>query len=195
MIAKYLTISGMIATVAWFLWNPVGWVFEWEPIVAFIMSLAGFVTTEYQDYKSKKGDARNSKDKELFERFCNLLPSNEVMEFIRYHDFLTEFKREKIQPLSDFSYEWDNAEHKFLNKKIEKCRENFLSAVHEFKEHIAEYTCPNNNGLQAVRVDSQKHDSVQEKRFRTEASIINKSANKLYDLHQQLISLGRSKLT
>ena len=52
--AKIISLLVMLTTVAWFFYNPVGWVFQWEPIVVFFSSLAGFVATEISEEKNQK---------------------------------------------------------------------------------------------------------------------------------------------
>ena len=43
-ITKHATLIGLFATEAWFLWNPNGWVFEWEPIVCFVVLLGTYIS-------------------------------------------------------------------------------------------------------------------------------------------------------
>lgn len=194
-IAKYLTILGMLFNVAWFLWNPEGWVFEWEPIVAFTLTLAGFITADVYDKPLHASASVNSNDVALFKKFQNALPVNGVMRFIKDHDFLGSFDKENISPMGKFAYEWDNPEHEFIHPVLEERRKSFLKAVNELNIAIATYTSPNNSGFQAVRVDSQKHDPEHEARFKDEAKIINEAATKAYVAYENLVREARQNLS
>ena len=56
-VLKYLTLAGMLATVAWFFWNPNGWSFDWEPIAAFLAALVMFIAIDISDYNSDAASA------------------------------------------------------------------------------------------------------------------------------------------
>jgi hypothetical protein len=72
--ARLVTLSAMLATVAWFFWNPVGWTFDWEPVVVFLFALSGYLTTEYAGFE--KGEAKiHPSDEFLFRSFLEVLPS------------------------------------------------------------------------------------------------------------------------
>jgi len=51
-ILKYATLTGMLLSEAWFLWNPKGWTFGWEPIVCFV-GLLGFYLSLDVKYREK----------------------------------------------------------------------------------------------------------------------------------------------
>lgn len=194
-IAKYLTMLGMLFNVAWFLWNPDGWIFEWEPIVVFTLTLAGFIAADVYD-KPLHGSANlNSNDAALFKKFQDALPVNGVMRFIKSHDFLGSFNKEDISPMGRFAYEWDNPEHEFIHPTLEELRKEFLTTVNAFNIAVATYTSPNNSGFQAVRVDSQKHDPEHDARFRDEAKIINEAATKTYAAYESLVREARKILS
>ena len=194
---KILTISGMLATVAWFFWNPVGWAFQWEPIVVFLFALAGFLGTEAISAKHTTGPQKAEaypNDIVLFREFTQLLPSHGPIEFLRRHDFLLEFDMKDVRAFLDFLRLWDNAEHEFQNPELEKLREEFLHATESLVESINKYTVPNRSGLQAVRVDELKHVEEHETRFREESAVINDAAEVVVRLHQDLIRAGRQVL-
>jgi|GEM_PF-2220052 len=115
-IAKYLSLASIMATVAWFFWNPVGWSFEWEPVVVFLASLGAFIGCDWKDHSG----AHNAKSEEvaahpsdvfLFKQLIELLPSTGVIHFLKAHDFLGSFKRDSIRPVEQFLYEWVHLPH------------------------------------------------------------------------------------
>ncbi len=192
--AKFLTVFGMLATVAWFFWNPKGWTFQWEPIVVFLLTLAGFVGAEItgRRYQSKADlSAPRDGDVLLLRELIQLLPSDGVIDFLRHHDFLNDFELDAIGPLREFLHRWDNAEHEFHNAELEQLRKELISATEGLSHSISKYTSSNKTGIQAVRVDRLKHIAEHEERFRREADIINSAADEVVQKHQELIRTGR----
>jgi len=61
-------LLSMIATVAWFLWNPSGWKFEWEPIVVFLGLLGTYVVI---DVKHTDKDKKESRIKDFINSYQN----------------------------------------------------------------------------------------------------------------------------
>lgn len=179
-LAKVLTVTGMLATVAWFFWNPEGWVFQWEPIVVFLLSLAGFFAAEKTGSSSKQErQVENShpNDVQLFERLLEVLPSKTFIEFLKQHDFLLDFQLEGVDPLRRFINEWDNAEHEFQDSELEELRKSLMDAGNDLSYKISKYTSQNNSGWQAVRPDRLKHVEEHEERFRKEAGIIDAASD------------------
>jgi hypothetical protein len=193
--AKYLTLIGMMFIVAWFFWNPEGWTFEWEPIVTFTLTLAGFIVADRHINKTEETCSVSDHDINLYEKLVASLPVNGVMRVINEHDFLDSFERCDISDLRRFTCEWDNSEHEFVDSSLEALRTSFLKAAGAFNLAVAKYTSPNNLGFQSVRVDSQLHDPVHEARFHKEATIINNAASKAYDAHQSLIRACKTRLS
>jgi hypothetical protein len=196
LLAKILTLTGMLATVAWFFWNPVGWVFQWEPIVVFLLILAGFVAAEKTGtsaQQEKQEEKAHTNDVRLFGEFLEILPSQTFIEFLKRHDFLLDFKFESVDPLRKFISEWDNAEHEFLDSELEGLRKSLMAAGEELSHKISKYTSPNDSGWQAVRSDKLKHKEEHEERFRNEAKLINSASDEFVRIHQELVRKGRQK--
>lgn len=190
--AKALTLAAMLATVAWFFWNPVGWVFQWEPIVVFLFSLAGFVAAEMADGNAaSKQETVPPNDVALFKEFLVTLPNESFIEFLKQHDFLGEFELESVDPLRKFLHEWENADHEFQNEELEAERLRLLEAANDLSHKISKYTSLNMAGWQAVRVDRLKGEEEHERRFEREAKLINESADNFVEIHQGLVRAGR----
>ena len=184
----------MLATVAWFFWNPDGWIFQWEPIVVFLLSLAGFISAEIKGSGSDIGTNGNNahpNDIQLFNDFILMLPSETFVEFLKEHDFLGDFELESLAPLRQFIYEWDNAAHEFQDAALEKIRKELMDAAKDVNHKISKYTSPNSSGWQAVRVDNLKHQDEHEARFRREAGFINEAVDVFVEKHQELVRKGR----
>ncbi len=191
--AKILTLTAMLATVAWFFWNPDGWVFQWEPIVVFLLALAGFVVAEKTEQKAQfeTKECAHPHDVLLFREFLKTLPSGTFIEFLKQHDFLLDFERDDIRPLRKFIYEWDNAEHEFQDPMIEDLRKDLMKVAEDFSHKISKYTTPNQAGFLTVRSDQMRHVEEHEERFRQEAAIIDSASDEFVRLHQELVRKGR----
>jgi hypothetical protein len=198
--ARYITIAGMLAIVAWFFWNPEGWVFEWEPVVVFILTLAGFVTAEAAEVYSVSESAELKKDQShpndvlLAKQFLQSLPSDGGISFLKKHDFLGSFKSDDISDIDRFSYEWNNPDHEFIDSELESLRKKLLDSVTKFGFCTAMYTSPNKRGFQAVRYDQSSYDADEEKRFSVEASEINNAADLVVEAYSSFVRTVRSKL-
>lgn len=187
----------MLSTVAWFFWNPEGWVLEWEPIVVFVLTFASFIAADTNDVsgnESSKIDQSHPNDILLAKQFLEILPANGIMRFLKEHDFLGAFKQDKIEAVNRFSYEWSSPEHEFNDAELESLRKTVLEATIEFNNCIAKYTSQNSRGLQAVKVDGHCYDRVQQQRFSEEATRINNAADLVVESHAFFVRAARAKL-
>jgi hypothetical protein len=200
---KHLSLMVLLATVSWFFWNPVGWTFDWEPIVVFLGSLVLYIQQESQS--SPKGEPAGEivnahpVDIKLFKKLQTLLPSEDVIRFLAGHDFFGSFHRQRIESLEEFRWSWNNAEHKFIDLELEKLREDLFLKTDQFYDAMAKYSSPNAAGLQAVKSDHPRITNNQDweywqDRYRTEGDTINEKADELVKAHQLLFEKAREKL-
>lgn len=197
-VAKYLSLASIMATVAWFFWNPVGWSFGWEPVVVFLASLGAFIGFDWKDHsgthKAEREEiAAHPSDVFLFKRFIELLPSTGVIHFLKTHDFLGSFNRDGIRPIVQFLYDWGNAEHEFQDKEIEALKAELYGAARQFDTLIGKYTSPNKHGFQAVRPDHYEGGDHRELEFQREAEEIGDAADLVVAKHQEFVRAGRQK--
>jgi len=197
-VAKYLSLASIMATVAWFFWNPVGWSFEWEPIAVFLASMAAFIAFDWEDHsgvhKTEREEATiHPSDVFLFKQLVELLPSSGVINFLKTHDFLGSFQRDAIQPIEEFLYEWGNAEHEFQDERIEELKVELYGAARKFNTLIGKYTSPNKYGFQAVRPDHYEGGHQRELEFQQEAEEIGDAADVVVAKHQEFVRAGRQK--
>lgn len=200
---KYLSLAGLLATVSWFFWNPNDWKFDWEPIVVFIGLLALYIKQERNSSNKSlivnEVKTSHPADIDLYKKLMVLLPSNGVIQFLANHDFLSSFGREDINPLDEFRFSWNNAEHKFIDSEIEKLRNDLHMKTELFQRAIGEYTSPNDSGRQAVKLDrppitDEKDWKYWSDKNRNEGNIINKKADELISAHQLFVKKAREKL-
>jgi hypothetical protein len=196
-VAKYLSLASIMATVAWFFWNPAGWSFEWEPVVVFLASLGAFVGFDWKDHsgarKTEEQAGAHPSDIFLFKQLIELLPSSGVIHFLKTHDFLGSFKRDEINPIEEFLYEWGNAEHEFQDKDVEELKGELYVAARKFNTLVGKYTSPNKYGFQAVRPDHYEGGHQRELEFQREAEEIGDAADEVVAKHQEFVRAGRQK--
>jgi len=194
-VLKTLAFLGVLGAEAWFLWNPDGWNFEWEPLLAFGGALAALLGFEgYEASRSRTPpQAINSNDVRLFRKLLASLPSFPVIEFFKNHDFGGSFSREQIDPLYSFLQEWDNPEHEFVDAELEQKRKDFFAAAQLLGRTVAKNSAPNRTGLLSVLPDEfrarERPDWVQR-----DAKEINDAANRFVELHAALVREGRKRL-
>lgn len=201
-VGKYLALASMLATVAWFFWNPAGWTFNWEPVAVFFGTLIVYIGFDVREHRGvalvseqlSPPPRPHPVDIELFARLRELLPSTGVIAFLREHDFLGAFDRDDIRPLNEFIREWDNAEHRYIDPELEVLRHALYQSVHRLCNLIAKYTSPTRMGRQSVRSDHHEYDPDREQRYHREAQEINECADQVVRSHQELFTRAREKL-
>jgi len=185
----------MLGCLAWFLWNPDGWKFEWEPIVAFIGLFGSYIVVDLKSHSSTQKNYGHVNDIALFKKLLKDLPSNGPIAFIRDNDFGGSFNLKSVMPIKEFSYYWDNAEHEFIDEELEILRKNLIGKASEFSLAIGKNTSPNSKGFQSVYPDTHL-DSPKEfqTRIRNEIKEIHDAADELIKAHQAIVRVGKNKL-
>jgi len=153
------------------------------------------ILTNYFVHKEtiKKLENHSSKDKDLYDRLLIELPSKGSIDFLRNHDFHNPFHINKFDHLFNFIYEWDNAEHEFINKDIEKTKKTLLDEINQFLDYSGTKTYPLKVDFQTVmtNIDSEIELSEETKK---NISKLNEYGSSIYNLHQKLIRKGRENL-
>lgn len=197
--AKYLSLTSIMVTVAWFFWNPDGWSFEWEPLVVFFTSLGAFIAFDRKETIEASKSIKvipsvHPADVVLLKRFLRLLPSKGTIEFLKNHDFLGSFYREDIKPIQEFLGEWGTVEHEFHDKDIEAIKQKLYEAADNFNKLIGKYTSPNKKGFQSIRPDYYDGIEQREPEFKREAGEIGDAADLVVEMHKAFIRAAKSKL-
>lgn len=174
----------MLLTVAWICTSP-----SWEPVVVLVGLFIGFVIND-----SKTSKSSENPDKLLFEKFIETLPSNGDIEFVRQFDGWISFDSEQIKQIRNFLWYWDNAEHEFADKEIEKKRKILYSAVEIFLNNVGLYTAPNHAGRQTVIPRDVDPDWDVPDHVKEEAKKLGESAQAVYQAHQDMVRTARKRL-
>lgn len=133
------TFSLLIAVTgaeAWFLQGYFAGKPEWEPALAFVSAFG--VLLGRDPVRSAINRPRSEHDRALFDQFLQSFPSNGASaRFLRDHDLGAPFRSSDLTQLDDFAETWNNAEHKFHSKELEKLRVALLKATEEFRSKLA----------------------------------------------------------
>lgn len=132
------------------------------------------------------------KDRELFKEFLEVLPSSGSIDFIDQKNMAGfSFDSEKLDDLRDFYYDWDDAEHEFMDDELEAKRERLHELVADYTSLIAGKTFPTDSGHQTV---PPEWEYEQPERFAKVVNELHEKADAVVEAHQDLVRTGREKL-
>ncbi len=138
-IENIIVISTLVLSEAWFLSGYFSGQPDFEPAIAFFISLGAIFTKDKIKEKLGVGSKISSHDLELFEEFQRVFPIDPTLRVLKETDFGDAFRKEEIKPLYRFVDTWDSVDKEFLNKKLEKKRQELYKAAkdlaHEFAKH------------------------------------------------------------
>jgi hypothetical protein len=111
------------------------------------------------------------------------------MRFLRDHDHGDPLSADPINALGRFAERWTDAEHEFVDGKLDRRRQELVSRVDRFLDRLVEHTAPHGNGLLSVGMQDfetrpEMFSLVQE---------INELATNVFEAHQRLIRHARRK--
>lgn len=143
--------------------------------------------------------ARSKHDRELFDEFLDALPSNGNVKFIDEYDFLFgDFHRHNISQIKDFLETWNDAEHEFVNKKLEKKRQELFGRLKKFLDVLVVATVPVGNGKKlSVFPDNQPRKNDEGHylpHLKEDARKTNDAAKGIFKLHQDFIREAKKRL-
>lgn len=136
-----------------------------------------------------------SKDKVLFKKFLEELPSNGSIEFLKTHSFQNGFYLENLRQIQNFTQNWDNAEHEFIDAKLETLRKQLLENIKTFLYINSMGSYSLGNGYFTTIPDAYRLDD-----FNVPKHVIDKMkemddlAEKVVELHQKLIRIAHKLL-
>lgn len=174
---------------------------ENDTIVGFLLVITALVynlITVYVDkfliskQETLKQEKWLIKDKLLFEKFLEELPSTGSIEFLKTHSFQNGFYLEYLRQILNFEQNWDDAEHEFINEKLENLRKELLENIKKFVyvNAIGSYslgdgyftTTPDAYRLDDWNIPKHVIDKMQE---------MNDLADKVVELHQKFVRTAK----
>ena len=132
------------------------------------------------------------KDRELFHEFLEVLPSSGSIDFIDRRNMAGfSFDSEKLNDLHEFYYNWDDAEHEFMDDELEAKRKRLHELIGDYTSLISGNTFPTDSGQQTVPPEWEYN---QPERFGKVVGELHEKAGAVVEAHQDLVRTGRKKL-
>jgi hypothetical protein len=132
-------------------------------------------------------------DKALLKQFLEVLPSNGSIRFIDENNMAGfSFELKALDDLDKFRYEWNDAEHEFLDTKLEVLKKELHELVCQYLKIIAIETFPTSSrGYNTVPPEWKIE---QPDRFFEVVNKLHSLAGEIVSKHQELIRIGRKIL-
>lgn len=132
-------------------------------------------------------------DVELFKEFKKVIPSKGSISFIDEQNMAGfSWPRDKLRQLDEFYYEWDDAEHEFLDNELEGLRAKLHNLIGDYLGQIATNTFPANDPKRQTVPPEWELENP--KRFLEVVNKLHETAGAIVEIHQDLMRKGREKL-
>lgn len=181
-IIKVIALFLLLVFTAWMAREP-----GWETITAFIGSLLAYLSVEFKlPSKSKEHDSI------LFALLLKELPTeSNTMQLLAHHDFGGSFPFESINPLDVFIERWQDAEHEFIDKQLNKLRRQLVESIQQFLEKLNLNVYPDESGK---RLSIGMRDFEDRPEMFALAKELNELSTNVFQVHQEPVRRARQKL-
>ncbi|WP_191603426.1 hypothetical protein [Marinomonas algicola] len=170
-------------------------------IVLIVLALAHNLGHKYFSLEKDKFDHAVSQelkhsDLKLLEKFLLEFPSDcSSAILLKDHDFGNSFNRDYLKNIDDFTYRWNGAEYKFMNKDIDEKRAVFHSLCKSFLVKIAEYTSPvGASNFSSVVPDHLRGEWDFPDWVKSQITELNEMATEVYRTHQEFILYAKNEI-
>jgi hypothetical protein len=132
-------------------------------------------------------------DKQVITELMKKLPSDNIILFLRQHDFGASFDVDKLQELDSF-YEFSlSPEYHFVNRKLEKLRVQLVKASSLFNSYLSRHTWQISHDGSRVNKMKSPEEFSNEEAYWTEKDKINNMANQVCKSYDLLIKTASEK--
>lgn len=185
-IAKLINLILLLFATAWFSRS-----LDWEPLLAVLGLFATLITLELKGPEEKQ----DSPDRQLFQAFLELLPSNGDIEFIACWSLSQPFTLDQLANLRRFAEQWDLPEYEFHDKKLEQKRKELLNLTRQFLKPAAMNTFrePEPNPHDWYRIPPD-WEITQPERYKQAKNELDNLADQVVEAHQDFIRTARRRL-
>lgn len=144
---------------------------EW--LITAFFSMLGF------DYKNKR-----RKDRDLLERFLQLLPSDgDSVLFLKDHDMGFSARYSYFPPLNRAVEDWMAADKEFQVKKLEKLKVSFIEKLDEFLRTYAKRSAGERGGFISIGFrDDEDRPEMYEYR-----DLLNRLSTEAYQRYEKFV--------
>lgn len=138
---------------------------------------------EYPRLKSNR-----ERDRTLFLRFKTEFPTNgRSARFLREHDIGAPFSTNSNDELDAFLVMWDNAEHEFIDRKLETARKVLLITGRKFRDRLTTQIAITHGGWYSIGMD----DMEMRPEMFAKRDELNRLASTVYKAHQEVMRVGK----
>ena len=139
-----------------------------------------------------KKAARQNPDEQLFLSFLKAFPYNGSISYIENRSMAGfAFDTNRLRDIEDFSRDWKDAEHEFIDGELEEKRKTLLQLCQDYMTEITANTFATRGNLYAV---PPEWEIEQPKRFEEATSKLHEMADRIVSVHQALVRMGKKKL-
>jgi hypothetical protein len=154
---------------------------------AVFLVVATFFSLLYCLFRDSKGRSIHP-DKALFKSFLKELPYHRSICFLTEHNFCAPFGIEALNDLGPFLSIWQDAEHEFSNKKLEKTKKELIARIEEFQHKMIIGVFPIQGRYVGVNYDTNSTNREET------GKELNHLAHQIVESHQELVRLGRKNI-
>jgi hypothetical protein len=179
---KVINLFALLCSVVWAAKNP-----GWDTISISFALLATVIGLEIGEEKKRL----KNPDIILFDAFLQVLPSDGNIDYVKQNDMAGPIDMNQLEQLRRFKYDWNNAEHEFINKKLEKKRKELPELIEAFYTFAGVNTWQVKGNVHRVPTEWQQ---TQPMRYDQVVNQLNSYANQIYTLHQELVRFAKKRL-
>lgn len=136
-------------------------------------------------------------DRQLIRRFSELLPSTSpAIRLVRDPNFGGTVRLDQLDPLKQLLEEWDDAEHSFRDRKVERARRRLMRDCREFIREVQRLMRPVGaaSGWYGLAEPSELENYRANPELRAVVETLNTLASKVFRAHQELLKIGNDRL-
>ena len=175
---RLLNLLALLASVAWLARSP-----DWEPSVTSLGLLVALLSQEYPRLKSNR-----ERDRALFLRFKAEFPTNGMSaRFLREHDLGAPFSTKANDELDAFLEKWDNAEHEFIDRRLDTARKVLLINGNKFRRKLSLEIAMDRQGWFSIGMD----DMEMRPEMFAKRDELNRLSSAVYKSHQEVMRAGK----
>lgn len=175
---RFLNLIVLLGAVAWLARSP-----DWEPAVTSLAFLAALLGQEYPRLKSNR-----DRDRTLFLKFKADFPTNgRTARFLRDHDIGAPFSSTSNDELDSFLDKWNNAEHEFIDRRLETARKVLLITGRKFRNKLSLETSMDRPGWFTIGMD----DMEMRPEMFAKRNELNRLSSTVFKAHQDLMRAGK----
>jgi hypothetical protein len=184
---RYISILALCITSAW-----ISHRFDVESSLALLAALSAYVASDLLLHKKNKAELTQEPDRNLFNELSQLLPANGIIRYLMDQDIAAGFEPHVTRPLQDFVGNWNDPQHTFHDRKLQKQLDRLTAATATFLSEFAVKTYPDHRNYQKVQDEWLENGREQE--YWVTVKNLNKYADEVASAYNKLSALAKKRL-